>query len=251
MTKNKIQNPEMSDTGKNWNIVTGCDKYSDGCLHCYGERLANWLKDMGQSVYIQNGFNLTLHHNKLDWPLSKLSKKPRKPAKSFVTDVGDLFHANVPDSFIIQVFETMLKVPQHQFYVLTKRADRLGQLGPQLPWKPWMWAGVTVESAKYLDRVDHLRKLPPEVNKFIIMEPLLSPMLKLDLRGINWVVVAGETNDEGPYRPIEVQWVIDIKDQVKSAGLPFVFKHWPGRTHNAKPALLQGRIWNEYPPSLL
>ena len=246
----KIKNPEMSDSGKNWNIVTGCDKYSDGCLNCYAVDVVTWLQRLGKKAYVQNGFNLTMHLNKLNWPLTDLAKKPKKPAKSFVTDMGDLFHTKVPDQFIMQVFQTMLQVPQHRFYVLTKRAKRFGQLAPQLPWKPWMWAGVTVESQKYLDRIDHLKQLPPEINKFIMMEPLLSSMPKIDLNGIDWIVVGGETNSKGKYRPIQENWVIDIRNQVKSAGLPFMFKHWPGKSHNSKPALLQGKIWNEYPASL-
>jgi protein gp37 len=252
MSKKKtIQNPEMGDSGKSWNVVTGCDKYSDGCLNCYAEDVVKWLQGKGQKAYIKNGFNLTLHHHKLDWPLTHLAKKPKKPAKSFVTDMGDLFHVNVPDKFIFQVFDMMLQVPQHRFYVLTKRAKRFGQLAPQLTWRPWMWAGVTVESEKYLDRIDHLKKLPTEVNKFIMMEPLLSQMPKLDLNGIDWVVVGGETNSKGRFRPIRQRWVTDIRDQVKSAGLPFMFKHWPDKSHNSRPALLQGKIWKEYPPSLL
>jgi protein gp37 len=250
-SKKKTRNPEMSDAGKNWNVVTGCDKYSDGCLNCYAEDVVDWLKGMGKKAYVQNGFNLTCHYDKLDWPLTNLAKKPKQPAKSFVTDMGDLFHEKVPDDFIAQVFEVMTKVPQHRFYILTKRADRLGQLGPQLPWRPWMWAGVTVESKKYLSRIKHLKKLPPEINKFIMMEPLLSPMPKLNLNGISWVVVGGETNKKGRFRPINKDWVTDIRDQVKSAGLPFMFKHWPGKSHNSKTALLDGKIWNEYPKSLL
>ena len=109
-----------------------------------------------------------MHYNKLNWPLEKLSKKPKKPAKSFVTEMGDLFHAKVPDEFIFKVFEVILKVPQHRSYVLTKRAKRLGKLGPHLPWRPWMWAGVTVESAEYIHRIDHLKKLPKNVNKFLL-----------------------------------------------------------------------------------
>jgi protein gp37 len=136
----------------------------------------------------------------------------------------------------------MLKVPQHRFYVFTKRAERLGELGPKLPWKPWMWAGATVESNKHLHRINHLKKLPPEVNKFLMMEPLLSDMPELDLEGIDWVVVGGETNKKGKYRRIKEEWVRGIKDQVKKAGLPFMFKHWPGLRHNSKKALLEGRI---------
>jgi protein gp37 len=245
-----IKNPEMSDTGKNWNVVTGCDKYSDGCQNCYAEDVADWLKRMGQEVYIKNGFNLTLHYDRLELPL-KFSKKPKKPFKSFVTDMGDLFHEKVPDEFIVRVFDVMLRVPQHRFYVLTKRAERLGELGPRLPWRPWVWAGVTVESAKYLFRVDYLKKLPEEVNKFIMMEPLLSPMPHLNLEEINWVVVGGETNQRMKFRPIRPTWVTGIRDQVIKAGLPFMFKHWPGKTHNSKAALLGGRIWNEYPESLV
>jgi protein gp37 len=145
----------------------------------------------------------------------------------------------------------MAQVPQHRFYFLTKRAERLGEIGPQLPWKPWIWAGVTVESDKYVHRIDQLKKLPGDVNKFLIFEPLLSPMPKLDLEGIGWVVVGGETNKKMKYRPIKEEWVIDIRDQVKSAGLQFMFKHWPGKTANSNPALLEGKIWAEYPESLL
>ena len=251
MAKKKgVRNPEMGD-GHNWNVVTGCDKYSDGCLNCYAVDQVKWLAGMGQDVYILNGFNLALHNNRLNWPLIRFAKKPKKPAKSFVTDMGDLFHANVPDRFIKQVFDVMLQVPQHRFYVLTKRAERFGQLATQLPWRPWMWAGVTVESDKYLHRIDHLKKLPPEVNKFIMMEPLLSPMPKIDLNEIDWVVVGGETNKKGMFRPLKEKWVLDIRDQVKSARLPFMFKHWSGYKHNSKPALLKGKIWDEYPKSML
>ena len=246
-----VKNPEMSDSGKNWNVVTGCDQYSEGCLNCYAADMVKWLARMGQEVYQQCGFNLTMHHNKLTWPLTELSKNPKKPIKSFVTDMGDPFHDSVPDAFIIQVFEVMLKVPQHRFYVLTKRAQRLGELGRQLPWKPWIWAGVTVESEKYVNRIDQLRKLPPEVNKFILMEPLLSPIPGINLDGIDWVVVGGETNKAKRFRPMEKAWVRDIRDQVKNAGLPFMFKHWPGKSHNSKKALLDGKIWDEYPQSLL
>jgi len=165
--------------------------------------------------------------------------------------MGDLFHAKVPDEFIFEVFEVMLKVPQHRFYVLTKRAERLGELAPQLPWRPWMWAGVTVESDKYVDRITQLKKLPGNVNKFLMLEPLLSSMPQLDLEGIKWVVVGGETNKKMKFRNMKEEWVTGIRDQVKNAGLPFMFKHWPGKTHNSNKAILEGKIWAEYPESLL
>lgn len=114
-----------------------------------------------------------------------------------------------------------------------------------------MWAGVTVESDKYVDRIDHLKKLPENVNKFLMLEPLLGPIPELDIEGIDWVVVGGETNNKMRFRPLKKEWVIDIRDQVKNAGLPFMFKHWPGRKHNSKEALLEGQIWAEYPKSLL
>jgi protein gp37 len=248
---NPIKNPEMSDNQKNWNVVTGCDKYSDGCLNCYAEDIVEWKQRLRDQHYLKHGFNLTMRHNRLNWPLTNLSKRPRKPAKSFVTDMGDPFHDKVTDEFIFKIFEVMLKVPQHRFYVLTKRAERFGKLGPHLPWRPWIWAGVTVESDKYIDRIDHLKNLPPEVNKFIMMEPLLSSMPELNLAGINWVVVGGESNKKMRFRPMKEEWVVNIRDQVKKAGLPFMFKHWPGKTHNAKEALLEGKIWAEYPKSLL
>ena len=249
-SKEKLKNPEMSDRGKNWNVVTGCDKYSEGCLNCYAEDTAAWLKGMGQKVYEDNGFNLTMHFDRLNWPLEKLSKEPKRPVRSFVTDMGDLFHEKVTDEFIFQTFETMLKVPQHRFYVLTKRAERLGKIGTELPWRPWIWAGVTVESSNHIDRIAYLKQLPQDANKFLMLEPLLSDMPKLDLEGIHWVVVGGETNKSMKFREMKEEWVVNIRDQVKNAGLPFMFKHWPGKTHNTSEALLEGEVWEEYPESI-
>jgi protein gp37 len=134
---------------------------------------------------------------------------------------------------------------------LTKRAERLGEIGRDLPWKPWIWAGVTVESDKYTDRINHLQKLPENVNKFLLIEPLLGPISELDLDGIHWVVVGDETNQKMRFRSLKEKWVLDIRDQVKGAGLPFMFKHWSGKTANSKPALLEGEIWDEYPELLL
>jgi protein gp37 len=246
----KIKNPEMmGKSGSNWNVVTGCNKYSDGCLNCFAEDVISWLQNMGKQKYA-NGFNLTCHYDRLDWPL-QLAKKPKTPMRSFVTELGDLFHDKVPDEFISKVFDVLIQVPQHRFYFITKRAERLGQLGPHLPWKPWMWAGVTVESEKYLSRIDELRKLPKEVNKFVMMEPLLSAMPKLNLDDIDWLIVGGETNKKGKFRTMEKEWAINLRDQAKNAGLPFMFKHWSNKTHNSEPALLQGEMWNEIPSSLL
>ena len=183
--------------------------------------------------------------------IAEIGKKSQAPAKSFVTDMGDPLHEAVTDEFLKQVFDVMAQVPQHRFYFLTKRADRLGEIGPQLPWKPWIWAGVTVESDKYVHRIDQLKKLPGNVNKFLIFEPLLSPMPQLDLEGIGWVVVGGETNKKMKYRPIKEEWVIDIRDQVKSAGASIHVQTLAKQNHKSKPALLEGEIWAEYPESLL
>lgn len=240
------KNPEMAE--KNWNVITGCTKDSDGCKNCYAKVIADrFLKRKGDNIYKRHGFNPTFHESRIDWPLKIKSKE--RPLRSFVTDMGDLFHKDISDEIIHRIFETMLKVPHARFYALTKRAERLGSLGPKLPWKPWIWAGVTVESNRYIDRIPHLKKLPPEVNKFIIMEPLLSDMPELNLSGIDWVIVGGET---GPnFRPMKEEWVIGIRDQVKKAGLPFLFKHWSGKTQNTKKALLEGRIWADYPESVV
>jgi len=220
-------------------------------VNCYAEDVAEWCRGMGREPYLTHGFNLTMDYKKLDWPLKYLAKNPKRPAKCFVTDMGDPFHEAVTDQFVMQVFDVMLQVPQHRFYVLTKRAERLGELGPRLPWKPWIWAGVTVESDKYIDRINQLKKLPENVNKFLLIEPLLGPISQLDLDGIHWVVVGGETNQKMRFRPMKEKWALDIRDQVKGAGLPFMFKHWPGKTANSKPAMLEGKIWDEYPESIL
>ena len=247
----KFRNPEMSDKGKNWNVVSGCSKYSDGCANCYAEDTATWLAGMGQKLYKERKFEVTCRENRLNWPMDKLAKNPKRPVRTFVTDMGDLFHEKVPDSFIRKVFATMQKVPQHRFYVLTKRAERLAELGPELPWQPWIWAGVTIESEKYLHRYEKLMKLPVDVNKFLMLEPLLSPIPNLPLEGIQWVVVGGETNSRMRFRPMEEKWVIDIRDQVEAKGIPFMFKHWPGKSHNSSDALLEGKRWEEYPKSIL
>ena len=243
------RNPEMSDTGKNWNVVTGCTEYSDGCKNCYArETAAGFMRRKKDNIYKRHGFNPTFHESRLNLPLKKLKSKER-PDRSFVTDMGDLFHEDISDEIIYRIFETMLKVPHARFYVLTKRATRLGELGPELPWKPWIWAGVTVESNKYIDRIDHLKRLPQEVNKFIIMEPLLSDMPELDLNGIDWVIVGGET---GPnFRPMDVEWAKGIRDQVKDAGIPFMYKHPACREQNSVEALLDDKRWAEYPESIL
>jgi protein gp37 len=243
-------NPEMqSGPGTSWNIVTGCNPYSDGCLHCWAKDVAAWQGRLRREHYVKNGFNVAVNESRRNWPLSGLPQKPRTPVRSWVTEMGDLFHEKVPDDFIRGVFGTLQQVPQHRFYVLTKRAERLAELGANLPWRPWIWAGVTIESDKYVHRLDLLNKLPPAVNKFVIFEPLLSAISTLEFEGVQWIVVGGETGKI--HRPMEEDWVRGIRDQARAAGIPFLFKHWPGLKHNSREALLDGRTWAEYPETLL
>jgi protein gp37 len=225
-------------TEATWNPVTGCTKISPGCQHCYAERLAKRLQAMGQPRY-RDGFRVTLQHDVLDLPLQW-----RTPRRIFVNSMSDLFHQAVPEVFIRRVFATMKRANWHCFQVLTKRAERLAALSPQLSWQPHIWAGVSVESAHYVSRIDALRRTGAHV-KFLSLEPLLEPLANLDLHGIHWVIVGGES---GPgARPMEVAWVLDLRDQCRRAGIAFFFKQWGGVHKQRAGRLLEGRTWDELP----
>lgn len=225
-------------TESTWNPVTGCTKISPGCKHCYAERMARRLQLMGQPNYA-NGFTLTLHEHLLGLPLSW-----KKPQMIFVNSMSDLFHAKVPAAFILNVFETMHRASWHIFQVLTKRSDRLLQLDSRIVWPANVWMGVSIESEKYLFRVDHLRCTRAHV-KFLSLEPLLQPLPGLDLSGIDWVIVGGES---GPgARPIQKEWVTDIRDQCLAAGVSFFFKQWGGVHKKRAGRVLEGRTWDELP----
>lgn len=188
-------------TESTWNPVTGCDKISAGCKHCYAERMARRLQAMGQPNY-KNGFLVTLQPQNLELPL-----KWRRPQMVFVNSMSDLFHADVPVNYVHQVFTTIQKASWHTFQVLTKRADRLASLAPSLSWPSNLWMGVSVESQAHLKRVDYLRTTPAKV-KFLSLEPLLGPLPHLDLHDISWVIVGGES---GPgARPMREEWVAEI-----------------------------------------
>jgi protein gp37 len=225
-------------TDATWNPMTGCTKVSTACKHCYAERMAERLQAMGNPRY-RNGFELTLHHDKLMLPLEW-----RKPCRIFVDSMSDLFHKDVPESFIRRVFEVMVRADWHVFQVLTKRSERLAELAPRLPWPPNVWQGVSVENADYTFRVADLVKVPAAV-RFLSVEPLLGPIPDLPLAGIDWVIVGGESGDE--YRPVQPEWVREIRDQCVAAGVPFFFKQWGGRTSKSGGRLLDGREWSEYP----
>jgi len=235
MNKTTIDWTELS-----WNPVTGCTKKSPGCKHCYAEKQAKWLKGMNNKRY-KNGFELTLHHDLIKEPL-----KTKKGKEIFVCSMSDLFHEKVPDSFIKKVFQTMHLAAQHKFFVLTKRSERLYsmEMRGDLDWRGNIWMGVTVENTDYLYRIDHLRETDAAV-KFLSIEPLLAPIPDIDLSGIDWVIVGGES---GPgARPMKEEWVIDIRDQCINAGVPFFFKQWGGKNKKKKGCLLEGKIWKQVP----
>jgi len=221
-----------------WNPVTGCTKFSKGCMHCYAERMARRLHGMGNPRYL-NGFKVALHHNLVEAPL-----KWKKSRLIFVNSMSDLFHKDVPFSFIKDVFRTMNRADQHIYQIVTKRAGRLAQLGDKLEWTPNIWMGVTVESSHYLKRIDDLRTVNANV-KFLSMEPLLTDFPVLNLRGIDWVIVGGES---GPgSRPMQEDWVESIHRNCVSQVVPFFFKQWGGVRKKETGRTFKGRTWDEMP----
>ncbi len=231
-------NSSIEWTESTWNPITGCTKISPGCKHCYAERLAIRLQAMGVKNY-RNGFQLTLHEDLLDLPL-----RWKKPQVVFVNSMSDLFHEDVPKSFILRVFDTMVRTPWHRFQILTKRSDQLLELDALLPWTSNIWMGVSVENQDYTFRVDDLRKTGAAI-KFLSLEPLLGPLSRLNLEGIDWVIVGGES---GPgARPMEKAWVQDILKQCQRADVPFFFKQWGGVNKKKAGRRLNGRTWDEMP----
>lgn len=231
-------NSAIEWTEATWNPLTGCDKISPGCKHCYAERLAIRLKAMGQANYV-NGFKLTLQEQALELPLQW-----RKPRTVFVNSMSDLFHKDVPTSFIHRVFEVMRKAHWHQFQVLTKRADRLERVAKELTWSPNIWMGVSVETQDYAFRIDHLRQTPAHI-KFLSLEPLLGPLPNLNLRELDWVIVGGES---GPgARLMEPEWVRDLRNQCHKAKVAFFFKQWGGVHKSKTGRRLDGKTWDDLP----
>ncbi len=228
-------------TESTWNPLTGCDKVSPGCKHCYAERMAKRLHAMGQPNYA-NGFKLTLHESVLEKPLEW-----KKPQIIFVNSMSDLFHKDVPIEFIQRTFDVMRRAYWHTFQVLTKRAERLEELSPQIDWPMNVWMGVSVETEKYTFRIDHLRRTGAKT-KFLSLEPLLGPLTNLDLKGINWAIVGGES---GPgARPVMQEWVTGIRDQCLTAKVPFFFKQWGGVQKKRAGRTLEGRTWDEMPANI-
>lgn len=225
-------------TDSTWNPVTGCTKISAGCKHCYALRMAKRLQAMGQPNY-RNGFDLTMHDHMVDLP-----KRWKKPKRIFVNSMSDLFHADVPLEFILRVFKTMREADWHQYQVLTKRADRLEELDPELPWADQIWMGTSVENDKVKWRIDCLRNTKAAV-KFLSLEPLIGALKNLDLTGIDWVIVGGESGAGA--RPMNPAWARDLRDQCLEQGVPFFFKQWGGVQKGKHGRVLDGRTWDEYP----
>ncbi len=231
-------NSNIEWTDATWNPVTGCSKISPGCKFCYAERLALRLQAMGQRNYV-NGFRVTLQPHMLEHPLGW-----RTPRRVFVNSMSDLFHDAVPTTFIAEVFAVMRRADWHQYQLLTKRSERLLVVNESLEWRPHIWMGVSVERDEYLYRVDHLRRTGAHI-KFLSIEPLLGPLPHLDVRGIDWVIVGGES---GPgARKVNADWVRDIRDQCVSFGVPFFFKQWGGVFKARTGRVLDGRTWDESP----
>lgn len=234
-------------TEATWNPTTGCDKVSPGCDNCYALALSKRLKAMGAAKYQNDGdwrtsgpgFAVTTHPSALSLPY-----RWRQPRVVFVNSMSDLFHAKVPLDFVRDVFAVMRDTPQHTYQVLTKRSRRLERVADRLDWPPNLWMGVSVESADQLGRIDDLRSAPAAV-KFLSAEPLLGPLIGLNLRGIDWVITGGES---GPHaRACDPQWVRDIRDACNELGVSFFHKQWGGRTPKARGRLLDGRTWDEMP----
>ena len=234
-----MANPSSIEwTEYTWNPVTGCTKISAGCKYCYAERMAKRLKAMGSDRY-RNGFRVTLHESQVDLPRSW-----RSPRLVFVNSMSDLFHVAVPDAFIAKVFATMAATPQHTYQVLTKRSDRVKAMAPKLPWPKNVWMGVSIEADRVIARVDHLRNVPAAV-RFLSCEPLIGPLTRLVLDGIDWVIVGGESGPRA--RPMDATWVSDIHLKCIAAGVPFFFKQWGGVRKHLTGRELNGRTYDEMP----
>jgi len=234
-------------TDVTWNPTTGCDRISAGCDNCYALAMAKRLKAMGSARYQQDGnpltsgpgFALTVHPDALDQPYRWTGRRT-----VFVNSMSDLFHAKVSLDFLKQVLGVMADTPQHTYQVLTKRSARLPKIADKLDWPPNLWLGVSVEDAEHLYRVDHLRAVVAAV-RFLSCEPLLGSLACLDLTDIGWVITGGES---GPHaRPLDQEWVREIRDLCIAAEVPFFHKQWGGRTPKQGGRELDGLLWNEMP----
>ncbi|MDO4496738.1 MAG: phage Gp37/Gp68 family protein [Bacteroidales bacterium] len=234
-------------TDKTWNPVTGCTKASAGCAHCYAETMARRLKSMGLEKY-RNGFEVTLHEKDLTEPL-----RWNRGHNIFVCSMSDLFHEKVPFEFIDRILDTIRQTPQHRYQLLTKRAERMAEFFSTRQVPSNVWLGVTVECRDTLPRIDALRNIPAVV-RFLSCEPLIEELGIMNLEGIDWVIVGGESGPKA--RPMQEDWVLSIKRQVEDAGAAFFFKQWGTwgqdgvkRSKHKNGKLLEGVIVQQMPNS--
>ena len=233
-------------TEQTWNPVTGCTKISPGCKHCYAETMARRLRAMGAAGY-ERGFKLTLQPERLLQPVARKS-----PTIWFVNSMSDLFHDGIPDAYIDKVFDTIRRTPKHTYQILTKRAERLPNYFAVRPIPQNVWLGVSVEDRKYgKPRIEYLRKVQPQI-RFLSIEPLLEDLGELNLAGIHWVIVGGESGSKA--RPMRPEWARRIQLQCANAGVAYFFKQWGTwgadgrkRTKHANGRQLDGKIWDQYP----
>lgn len=229
-------------TNATWNPSTGCSKVSPGCKNCYAESFALRLKRMGNPKY-KKGFQFVLHEDALDIPL-----KWKTPKKIFVNSMSDLFHESMPDDFLERCFDIMINADWHIYQILTKRPERMLAFTKRYNKIPdHIWLGTSVELALYKPRIDMLRKVHCEV-RFVSFEPLLGPMGKLDLKGIAWAIVGGESGNN--HRPVKIEWIREIRDQCIKQHVAFFFKQWGGITSKSGGRMLDGREWSEYPTQI-
>ena len=235
----RVQLSPIEWTEATWNPVTGCRKVSPGCAHCYAERLAERFRGVPGHPYEQ-GFDLRLWPERLEIPLNW-----RQPRLIFVNSMSDLFHEEIPLDFIKAVFDVMDRAHWHTFQVLTKRHERLAELAPKLEWPLNVWIGVSIENKRWVCRADYLRQVQDAAVRFISAEPLLGPLVGLDLAGIDWLIGGGES---GPrHRPVKEEWLIDLRNRCLAAGVPFFFKQWGGARPKSGGRELEGKIWSEMP----
>jgi protein gp37 len=227
-------------TQATWNPVTGCDKVSPGCAHCYAETFAERFRGVPGHPYSQ-GFELKLWADRLELPISW-----RRPRVIFVNSMSDLFHEGIPETYVQAVFEVMTRAHWHDFQILTKRHERLAAVAPRLPWPSNVWMGVSIENKRFVHRADYLRQVPASV-RFISAEPLLGPLDGLDVTGIDWLIAGGESGFR--HRTVRPEWVRQLRDQCLDQKVPFFFKQWGGRYSKAGGRMLDGREWSQMPPS--
>ena len=227
-------------TEATWNPVTGCSKVSPGCAHCYAETLSLRFR-WSETPWIpaNESENVVLHPERLDQPT-----RWRRPRVVFVNSMSDLFHDRVPFGFIRDVFTVMADCQRHTFQILTKRAERLAEVAPDLDWPANVWMGVSIENRRWIGRADLLRHVPAPV-RFISAEPLLGPLDDLDLAGIDWLIAGGESGNR--HRPVDLDWIRQLRDQCCAAGVAFFLKQIGGRTPKAGGRSLDGREWSQMP----